>query len=217
MIKTIIFDLDGLLIDSEEMCYQVYVDLLAKYDKVMDLKDYAMHYSGQTATGNMTQLIKEFDLPITMEEGLTFQKGKSKEYISKGIDLKPGANELLDYLKKNNYEIMLASSSNKERALTILTNNNVVSYFDFFTYGTEVKHGKPSPDIFIKAASKSKNSKDECLVLEDSENGSRAAYDAGLKVICIPDMKEPSNKEMITKILPSLKDVIKYLEDEKKM
>ena len=85
-------------------------------------------------------------------------------------------------------------------------------------FGNEIKRGKPFPDIFLKACEKLEVNVDQALVLEDSEAGIQAAYDAHILVICIPDMKYPQEKYInkTTKIYQSLKDVIDYLEVENK-
>lgn len=132
---------------------------------------------------------------------------------TKGIPLKRGALELLQYLKEKGYKIALATSSVKERALTLLSKNGVDSYFDDYVFGPEVKHGKPYPDVFCKAAAKVGSDPLNCLVLEDSEAGIKAACSAGMSVICIPDLKVPSDPffKMADAILTSLFDVIAYL------
>ena len=130
------------------------------------------------------------------------------------MSLKSGAKELLQYLTSNNYKIGLATSSKRERAETILEMNNVYQYFDSLTYTNEVKNGKPHPDIFLKASEKLSVSPEECLVLEDSEAGIEAGYQANMRVINIPDMKKPSEKyrKMMVKQCESLIEVIPYLE-----
>ncbi len=214
MKNTVIFDLDGLLIDSEPVAFQLYCDLTAEYDRHISLEEYIHRYSGKTAVDNMRTLIDAFQLPITIEEGLAFEAVKEKEYIKKGIPLKQGARELLACLQKQRYKTILASSSTRERAVKILAQNKIENAFDRMVFGTEVKRGKPHPDIFLKACEYAKEPPENCLVLEDSEAGVQAAYAAGIDVICIPDMKMPGEKfrKMAAAELSSLNDVIGWLE-----
>ena len=163
----------------------------------------------------MQRMIEGYHLPITVEEGLAFVAEKEKEYFEKGVDLKQGAKELLSYLKRKQYKIMLASSSTKERALGVLRQNGIETFFDNMVFGAEVKRGKPYPDIFIKACEYAGELPENCLVLEDSEAGIQAAHAAGIDVICIPDMKEPEEEfhKLTVTQLSSLEDVISWLEN----
>ena len=217
MIQSIIFDLDGLLIDSEIISYKVYQDLLAKYGHSFTVEYYAQNFSGKSSLHNMTEIIRQFRLPISVEEGLAFSDTFEEKYIQDSIELKKGAKELLRYLKAEHYKISLASSSIRERALSILRQHNVETYFYAFTFGNEVPHGKPAPDIFLSACQKTGIPPENSLVLEDSEAGIQAAFSAGIPVICVPDMKRPG-KEFLEKslaVVDSLSQVINYLQTEK--
>lgn len=214
MKNTVIFDLDGLLIDSEIIAYQLYCDLLEKYGQHISIEEYIHNYSGKMAEDNMRAVIDKYRLPISMEEGIAFEVWKEKEYFKKGVALKRGVEELLSYLKRKQYKILLASSSTKERAVGVLEQNGVAAFFDHMVFGTEVERGKPYPDIFLKACAYAGEAPANCLVLEDSEAGIQAAYAAGIDVICIPDMKKPDERfgRMAAAELPSLEDVISWLE-----
>jgi len=214
MDKGVIFDLDGLLIDSEVISYQLYQDLIKPYGYSFSIEDYTQNYSGKAARKNMDDIVTRFQLPISIEEGLNFVALKEKNYFQKGIPLKKGAKELLEYLKNHHYKIVLATSSTKERALMVLRQHHIDMYFDQMVFGTEIKNGKPAPDIFIKACEKIKIKREDGLVLEDSEAGIQAAYLAQIPVICIPDMKKPAQsfQDMTKNIFPSLLDVITYLD-----
>lgn len=218
MIKAVIFDMDGLLIDSEKSFLSIYQEMIdAKGNKVtFELSDYVENYCGKTAVANITHLIEQFEIDLTVQQGVDMLHKLEGEYVKKGIALKPGAVALLTYLKENNYKIALGTSSIKERAETILKNNNVYDYFDVFSYGVEVKNSKPAPDIFLNAASKLNLPAQSCLVLEDSEAGIQAGYNAKMPVICIPDLKTPSESiiKLTTATLPSMSDVICFLKEE---
>lgn len=215
MKNTIIFDLDGLLIDSEIISFQLYCDLAKTYGQHFTMETYIHDYCGKTSLENMQTFIKEFRLPISVEEGLAFTDRREKEYLKKGVNLKPGAGKLLSYLKRRQYQILLASSSTMERAAEILSRNAVSAFFDHMIFGADVQRGKPFPDIFIKARERAGELPERCLVLEDSEAGIQAAYSAGIDVICIPDLKTPGEKylRMAATELSSLEDVITWLEE----
>ena len=189
MIKAVIFDLDGLLIDSEIVSYKIYKEILNQFGHSFSIEEYAQNFSGKTEVKNVTNLIDTYNLPWTVEVGLE------------------------NVLKDNNLKIAIASSSTRDRALTILRQHNIVGYFDEFVFGNEVEKGKPNPDIFLKACDKISENPEECLVLEDSESGIQAAYSANIPVICIPDMKVPNQRylNMTKAVLSSLEEVIYYL------
>ena len=213
MIKAVIFDLDGLLIDSEIISYKIYKEILHQFGHNFTIEEYTQNYSGKTEVKNVTNLINTYSLPWTIEKGLDNVYKIENRFIAQGVDLKYGAKELLSYLKDNNFKIAIASSSTRDRALTILKQHNIVEYFDEFVFGNEVEKGKPNPDIFLKACDKLSEKPEKCLVLEDSEAGIQSAYSANIPVICIPDMKVPNDSylNMTKEVLFSLEEVISYL------
>ncbi|MCD7892138.1 MAG: HAD family phosphatase [Erysipelotrichaceae bacterium] len=217
MIKAVIFDLDGIIIDTEVISYQLFKNFAEQYGHEFTLDNYIQNYSGRTAVANVTRIIKEFDLPTTNDEVMNYLIIHENNAIAHGVDLKEGVKELLEYLKDNNFKIILATSSMKERALNALKQHDIDKYFDDMVFGPEVKNAKPHPDIFLKAIEKASVEVNEGLVLEDSESGIQAAYSGNIPVICIPDMKEPSQrfKDMTVAVLPSLLNVIDYLENQR--
>lgn len=217
MIKTVIFDLDGLLIDSEFMTYEFYKGLLAERGVDFPLKTYTDVYCGRTAVRNMTELIENYNLPFDVEKGMELTREAEKGYLkTRGVPLKKGAKELLDFLKNNGYGIYLASSSGRDRAYRILSGNGIDGYFDGGAFGDEIEHSKPAPDVFLKAKEKAGARAEECLILEDSDAGIHAAHAAGIPVICIPDLKQPSeeSRKMARLVLPSLLDVKEMFENK---
>ncbi|CUO91402.1 haloacid dehalogenase superfamily%2C subfamily IA%2C variant 3 with third motif having DD or ED [Clostridium baratii] len=213
MIKAVIFDLDGLLIDSEIISYKIYKEILNQFGHDFSMEEYAQNFSGKTEVKNVTNLIDKYSLPWTVEIGLNNVLEIESKFLAQGVTLKTGAKELLEYLKDKCFKIAIASSSTEDRALTILRQHNIIEYFDEFVFGHEVKKGKPNPDIFLKACDKLLERPEECLVLEDSEAGIQAAYSASIPVICIPDMKVPNQHylDMTKTVLHSLEEVIAYL------
>ncbi len=213
MIKAVIFDLDGVVIDSEPIAYSILQELAGAYGHSIPLKDYTTKYLGRTVAKGMETMISTFNLPISPDELLKKYFEKEKIKTEEGIPLKPGARELLTFLKNNGYKTIVASSSTRERAEKILADNDVLKYFDDLIFGYEVSRGKPFPDIFLKACEKLGVKKTEAIVLEDSEAGIDAAFSAEIPVICIPDMKVPDKKHLqkTAFVMDSLFDVIEYI------
>lgn len=210
---SVIFDMDGLLVDTEIISYKLYQKILAPYGYSFSIHEYATIYSGKTEEKNLTHLLETYPLPLTKAECYSLVDKYEKELMALGVALKPGAKELLNWLKENGYHIAMATSSLQERAFGVLDQHGLRPYFDCFVFGNEVPVGKPHPDIFLKACEKLGEAPARCLVAEDSEAGIQAAYTAGIPVVCVPDMREPSEPfaSMAAAVLPSLQDVIGYL------
>lgn len=216
MIKGIIFDFDGLLVDTEIISYYIYRDILKEYGHSFSIDEYASDYSGKSEITNMSNLIETYSLPFDLNKGLKVEADTEEKYFSFGVDLKKGVKELLDYLKEHRYKTAIATSSTKDRCLNILKSHGIEGYFDAFVFTNEVKHGKPDPDIFLEASNRLNIMQEECLVLEDSEAGIEAAFRAKIPVICIPDMKkpDPSFAYKTSAVLDDLNQVIIYLEEQ---
>ena len=214
MINTVIFDLDGLLADTETNWYKVCKELMGNYGKEFTLDAYVRDHSGKTIVDNAELYIKNYELPLTTEECVEWLVSTEMRNVERGVPMMKGAMELLQYLKENGYKVILGTSSKLDRAMTILKGNQADQYFDDFVVGYDVERSKPFPDIFLKAAEKAGAKPEECLVLEDSEAGIQAAYAAGIPVICIPDLKKPSEecRKKTTAVMESLDEIIGYLE-----
>ena len=160
-------------------------------------------------------LFRFYDLDIDIDQACQYFRNREQYYLDKdGVPLKKGVKELLDYLVSKKIAICLATSSVEKRAITILDNYQLTKYFDAFVFGDEVKRGKPFPDVFLKACKKINVQKNEAIVIEDSEAGIEAGYNAKIRVICIPDMKYPDDKYqlMTCNIYRDLTNIIKYIE-----
>ena len=196
MIKAVIFDLDGLLVDTEIISFKIYEEMLSSFNISFTQQEYARNYSGKTEITNITNLIQSYHLPWNIDEGLSKCLEIEERLLNQGVALKAGAYELLEYLKDNHYKIAVASSSTKNRAFNLLDQHNIRNLFDEFVFAEDVSHSKPHPEVFLKASNKLNINPEECIVLEDSENGILAAHHAGIPVICIPDMKIPSENHL---------------------
>ncbi|OUQ14058.1 hydrolase [Massilimicrobiota sp. An142] len=213
MKKAVIFDMDGLMIDSERVTYNEYVKKLAQLGHHDFTEELYRNCLGKNKQGICQVFIDHYgqDFPMTevWDDVHVWIDESLRQYVPK----KKGLVELLEYLKANNYKTIVATSSGRARVDEILKNGNLTEYFDDSICGDEVTHGKPHPEIFLTACQKLDVKPEEALVLEDSEAGILAAYDGHIDVICVPDMKypEPQFVEKVTKIVDSLDEVIDYL------
>ena len=130
-------------------------------------------------------------------------------YVEKhGIEAKPDAEKLLSYLKEKGIAVALATATPKDRAEEYLRRVGLLQYFDEVVSARMVKNGKPAPDIYLFAAEKLGLKPEECMALEDSQNGIRSANAAGCKTVMVPDLDGPTEE-----IMPLLYDVADGLWD----
>lgn len=211
--STAIFDLDGLLVDTEPQSHKIYNDILRPYGLSMDLATYAQQYSGGTENRNMDLLIQQYRLPLTRDEGIAIEKERERVYLAEGAPLKPGVRELLAWLEQRGVTIVLATSSTKDRARKLLDDHGVLGYFGVQAFGFEVQNSKPAPDVFLLAASRAGAEPEDCVVFEDSEAGVCAGAAAGMRVVCVPDMRYPSPEvaALAWVVVGSLEDAISLL------
>ena len=213
----VIFDLDGLLADTEIISLKVYQELLKDFGIPFTEETYSREYSGHREEENVQRFLDTYDLPWNFDQTLEKVYELEARILAKGVNLKKGAKNLLAFLEREGISIALATSSVESRARMILDSNGILSLFDHLVFAKDVKRSKPYPDIFLKACSDLNVLPENCLVLEDSEAGIAAAYRAGIPVICIPDLKMPAqsflNKtEQVFQDLDAVRD---YLESRK--
>lgn len=213
MIKAIIFDMDGLMINSERVTYECYVKVLEKMNLTMS-EDFYKRLLGKTLSSAYQIMFDEYGKDFPMDDVLKDVHQLMNDIFEKdGVPLKDGLIELLTYLKENNYLTIVATSSTRNRVEHLLGMADILKYYNDSICGDEVTHGKPNPEVFLRACEKLGVEPSQALVLEDSEAGIQAAHSAQIPVICIPDMKypEPKYAQMTTEIFNSLHDVIDYL------
>lgn len=213
MIKAVIFDMDGLMINSERVTFEGYVKVMAEKGYTIT-EEFYKKLLGKTLKTAYELFFQEYGNEFPMDEVLEqVHKYVADVFENDGVPLKKGLLELLQYLKSNNYLTIVATSSTRVRVDHILELANITQYFNDSICGDEVTHGKPHPEVFLRACQKLGVEPSEAIVLEDSEAGIQAASSANIPVICIPDMKypEPEYEKMTTQILNSLDQIIEYL------
>lgn len=213
MIKAIIFDMDGLMIDSERVTFECYQERLKDMNLTMD-EEFYKTLLGKPIKGIYQRFYDVYGNDFPIENVIQdVHQLLAERFETEGVPVKKGLVELLHYLKDNNYKTIVATSSNRDRVDKILAQAKITEFFDDSICGDEVTKGKPNPEVFLKSCQKLGVNVDEAIVLEDSEAGIQASYDANIKVICIPDMKYPEKQyeEKTFKILKDLTEVTAYL------
>jgi HAD superfamily hydrolase (TIGR01509 family) len=185
--KAVIFDLDGTLIDSMGIWLDVDKEYLIKRNiPVPD--DLFEDVPEGNSFNEICQYFKDkFDLPDTIKEiGAEWTEMVGQHYKT-DIKLNDGAEEFIKFLHEQNMKMAIGTSNTKYLAETVLQVNGVLHYFDSIVAGCEEIKGKPYPDIFLKAAEELGIDPKDCLVIEDTLHGVRAAHNGGMDAFAIFD------------------------------
>ena len=210
-IKAVLFDMDGLMVDSEPVHFQAYKKVFNKYGKDFTEETFK-GYIGTSDVDCSKDMVVRFNLPIAAETLLTQKRQEFKRLIKNQLVTQPGLNELLTNLSENNYKIAIGSSSTLADIKIIINGINISSYIDAYASAEEVEHGKPSPDVYLLAAKKLRVEPLECLVLEDAPKGVQAGKSAGMKVFAIPSgYTKGQDFSLADKVLNSLSEVFELI------
>ena len=210
MIKGAIFDMDGLMFDSERLVCSI-------WQEMMDENGYKFNVDiFKNTIGLRQDKSKEF---YTSHYGEDFDydgfKIQSRQRFYKriekdGVPIKKGLFELLDFLKDNNIKMAVATSTSAKTALKVIKKAGVYDYFDSFVCGDDVKNGKPHPEVFLTAAERIGVPPEECVAFEDSINGIKSAFAANMTAVMVPDFLQPTDeiKNKISFLCNSLDEAI---------
>lgn len=189
--KGAIFDMDGLLFDTERIYQQTWQEIAQEMGIALDSR-FPKAISGTNGAW-MRHVIETF---YHVADGSTIAAecmSRVKEKLSAHVPMKKGVPEILGFFQEKSVPMAVASSSPKEQILLNLEKAGILGYFAAAVSGAEVKSGKPAPDIFLYAAEQIGCKPEECFVFEDSENGIKSGYAAGCATIMVPDLFEASS------------------------
>lgn len=214
-VKGVVFDMDDLMFDTELLTFKIWNEILTEkgfdysfeiYKQTIGIRTVEVKKIYSDLYGNFFEYDKIYREAIDR-----FWKYTEK----KGVPIKKGLFDLLDFLKNSKIKIALATSTTTKSAEEILRRAKVLEYFDILVCGDMVTKGKPHPEIFLKAANKLGLKTDECIGLEDSINGIKSLYNANMKAVMIPDLIEPTDEinPMIYKVCKNLEEVVGLIDN----
>ncbi|MBT3602710.1 MAG: HAD family phosphatase [Candidatus Latescibacteria bacterium] len=194
--QAVIFDMDGLIVDSETIYYNAYNQTLNDLGVDIPREEY-MRCVGHPVEGNSAEAVKIYDLPIRPEDFLESWMKRFENAIGdpEQIELMPGFLDLIAHLRQKKYKLGIASSTPRHRMQTTLKNgvlphldvDAIDQIFSALFSGSDVTNTKPDPEIYLKAAAKLDVEPKHCIVFEDSSAGVQSAKAAGMTSVAVPN------------------------------
>lgn len=210
MIKGAIFDMDGLMFDSERLVCSIWQEMMDEngYKFSVNIFKNTIGLRQDTTKAFYTSLYgSDFDYDsFKIQSRERFYKRIERD----GVPVKKGLFELLDYLKSQNIKMAVATSTSAKTAVKVIKKAGVYEYFDSFVCGDDVKNGKPHPEVFMTAAERIGVPPEECIAFEDSLNGIKSASSANMTTVMVPDFLQPTDeiKNKISFLCNSLDEAI---------
>lgn len=213
MIKAVIFDMDGVLIDTEKHYNAAWQQAAteAGFDFTREHALMLRSCDAQMACAMMQDIFgKEFDYYSIRERRRELVKERLEQY---GLERKPGIDEILAFLKEKGIKTAVATATPLALAREHLNKIGVYEQFDQVVSAKQVTQGKPAPDIYLYACKQIGELPENCIAVEDSPNGVRSAYAAGCMPVMVPDLTQPDEEigKLLygcVKSLYSLKDIV---------
>src|SRR6184192_4625862 len=186
--RAVIFDLDGVLADSEPWWNEIDAKLLAQYG-VRYRGEYHRNVLGVSYRLAVEFFKKAFGLSVSTDELIQRRGEIATEFFANRVGLFPSAKEVLQELRRMNLRLAVATSSLSASARPFLDRHQLTAFFEVIVAGDEIERGKPAPDIYLRAAEKLGVPENECLVIEDALSGIAAGKAVGMRVAAIPDTR----------------------------
>ena len=190
MLEVVIFDLDGLLVDSEPLQFQAYREAFSRYGVDLDLNDWP---SWHNLEASAARWVATHNLQVDPQKIRSEKKILYEELIKNELTLKPGAKQLVDALS-GKYRLCVASGSRPESIEACLDRFSLSSHFEMQFSATLLERKKPFPDVYIEALSRMQVKPHCSIAIEDSVTGLKAAMAAGIKCIVCPDSFVPATR-----------------------
>lgn len=212
MIRAVIFDIDGVILDSEQLHAEVESEAIKEFGIDISPAEVLRLYSGVHIDKEIEEMAKAANKDIPLDKALPVVERILKEKLEQGVPLIPHVREVLQLLKSK-YKLAFGTSGTKFFIESALSKNGILDLFEVSVYGREVENPKPSPEIFLKSASLLGIKPEEAAVIEDSESGFKAAKAAGMLLIA---KKAEHNKQkdfsLADYIVEDLREIPKILE-----
>jgi HAD superfamily hydrolase (TIGR01509 family) len=192
-LKAVVFDLDGLLVNTEDLYEQAGEIVLRRRGRTYDA-DLREQMMGRPANDALQLMIDCHALPDTLEELMCECKDVMEELMTMSLAPMPGVQDLLDHLAVASIPLAVATSSTPDYAAGVLTKLGLKDRFQFILTAADIHRGKPDPEVYQLAAERLRIAPSQMMVLEDSGNGCRAAVAAGAYTVAVPNRHTRDHK-----------------------
>ncbi len=210
-IKGLIFDMDGLLIDTERLSFEALVIDCKERGHELTMEQFLSIRSlsiPKCEEKFKSYFGEDFDFKDSFEKHFQYMREHMDKY---GVPMKKGADNILEFAKEQGLKLALATSTPLPIAESQLTSLGLWQYFDKVQSAADIKNGKPAPDVYLAAAELLGLLPSECMAFEDSPNGVRSASSAGCKTVMVPDLSGP-DEELSKLIFASVEDLDEAVE-----
>ncbi|MCD7742501.1 MAG: HAD family phosphatase [Ruminococcus sp.] len=217
MIKGVLFDMDGLILDTEKLLSRFWCESAQSFgypmtpEHVLGIRSLSAKYSAPHLRSIFGE---DFDYDAVRARRIELMNA----YIAEnGVELKPGIHSLLDYIDRSGLKCAVCTATDSQRTKRYLSSVDILDRFDELVCGDMIARGKPMPDTYIQGAAILGLEPKECIALEDSPNGIESAYQAGCKVVMVPDLSQPDDelRKKLIGVCRTLADVAEVIEQAK--
>lgn len=214
--RAVVFDMDGVLFDTERLCQDSWIQVAVKRG-LPGMEEIFPQCIGLNANGSRRIVLEAYGEDFDYDGFRAETSAWFWDNIDKnGLPVMSGAKPLLEWLKNNGWFLALASSTRRSSVVNCLERAGFSEYFSVVITGDMVEYSKPQPDIYLLACRELGVKPEEAYAIEDSPNGIRSAYAAGMRPLMVPDMIEPDEemRRLSYRIFQDLNQVLDYLKTE---
>lgn len=213
-IKAVLFDMDGVLIDTEKYLTKFWQQAAREAGLDLDITEF---YEFRSLASRYAAV--EFQKKYGVQYDYFAIRERRKELMNAhlaqhGIEIKPEVKETLQSLKERGYDIVVVTATDEERTKQYLTEIGIYDWFDAIICATMVERGKPFPDVYLYACAQIGRRPEECMAVEDSPNGVTAASAAGCRTVMVPDLTlpDPELEKKVAGVRESLGGILTLLD-----